>query len=325
MTTTRRECLRLAAGAGLFLSAPWVARAHAYPERPVVMSVGFAAGGGTDLVARLLAEWLSQRLGQPFMVENRTGMGGNLSIEKVLKSPADGYTLLFATPATTIGASLYKKLPFDFRRDAVPVAFVMQFPNVMVVPASMPVQSVQEFVDYARAFPGKLSFASSGHGTSLHMAGAMFSQMAGVDMTHVPYRGSHAAYPDLISGRVHVMFDNITIALQMARAGKVRALGVTSPGRWESVPDMPALAETLPGYEAMVWYGLVAPKDTPPGVVATLNQAVTAALSDPALLARLADTGGLPRTMAPQEFAKFLADDAERWRKVVQTAGASVE
>ena len=325
MKHTRRECLRLTACSIAVLSAPWVARAQTYPTRPVRISVGFAAGGGTDLAARIVAEWLSQRLGTQFVVENQTGMGGNLSIDSVLKSPPDGYTLLFAGPNSTIGASLYKKLPFDFRRDAAPIAFVMRFPNLMVVPSSLPVQSVQEFIEYAKRFPGKLSYASSGHGTSLHLSGAMFSLMTKIDMTHVPYRGSHAAYPDLIEGRVHVMFDNITIALQMARAGKVRALGVTSSKRWDSVPEIPAIAETVPGFEAMVWYGIFAPKRTPPDIVLTLNKIVTEAFNDTEFLTRLADTGGLPVFMTLEQFEKFIDEDIERWRRVVDFAGAWID
>jgi tripartite-type tricarboxylate transporter receptor subunit TctC len=324
MSITRRQFLDLTAGV-VVLFGPREASAQTYPARPVLVSVGLAAGGGTDLVARLVADWLSRRFSQPFVVENRTGMGGNLSIDKVLKSPPDGYTLLFAAPNSTIGASLYKKLPFDFRRDSAPVAFVMRFPNVMVVSRTLPVQSVQEFIDYAKAHSGKLSFASSGHGTSLHLSGAMFSLMTGIDMTHVPYRGSHAAYPDLISGRVHVMFDNITIALSMARSGKVRALGVTSPVRWDSVPEIPAVAETVSGFEAMVWYGIVAPRGTPPEIVLTLNNAVTEALSDAAFVARLAETGGVPMSMTPQQFEKFIDDDIEKWRRVVDFAGAWIE
>ena len=325
MKISRRRFLDLAAGTVVLVGEPGAAWAQPYPARPVVISVGLTAGGGTDLVARLVADWLSRRFGRPFVVENRTGMGGNLSIERVLKSTPDGYTLLFAAPNTTIGASLYRKLPFDFRRDSAPVAFVMRFPNVMVVSPSVPAKSVQEFIDYAKASPGKLSYASSGHGTSLHLSGAMFSLMTKIDMTHVPYRGSHAAYPDLIEGRVHVMFDNITIALQMARSGKVRALGVTSPARWDSVPDIPAIAETVPGFEAMVWYGLVAPKGTPPEIVLTLNKALTEAFNDANFLARLADTGGLPMSMTPAQFEKFIDDDTERWRKVVDFAGAWIE
>jgi tripartite-type tricarboxylate transporter receptor subunit TctC len=324
MRVTRRGFLPLAAGAtGLFVARG--ASAQPYPSRPVRLVVGFAAGGGTDLVARMMAEWLSRHFAQQFVVENRTGMSGNLATETVLRSPPDGHTLLFTGSNSTIGTSLYRKLAFDFRRDSVPVAFVMRFPNLMVVPSSLPVRSVREFIDYARGYPGKLSLASSGIGTTLHLAGEMFSQMTRIEMIHIPYRGSAAAYPDLISGRVHVLFDNITSGLEMARSGKVRALGVTSAARWAPVAEIPAISETVAGFEAMVWYGIVAPTGTPPEVVAALNKAVSAALNDPALAARLAETGGLPASMTPQELSRFIDDDIERWRKVVNFAGITVD
>jgi tripartite-type tricarboxylate transporter receptor subunit TctC len=323
--STRRQFLELAAGAIALVPTPSTVLAQTYPARPVRISVGFAAGGGTDIVARMVADWLSRRFGQQFVVENQTGMGGNLSIDTTLRSPPDGYTLMFAGPNSTIGASLYKKLPFDFRRDSAPIAFVMHFPNIMVVTPSLPVQSVKEFIEYAKRSPGKLSYASSGYGTSLHLAGAMFNLSANIDMTHVPYRGSAAAYPDLIAGRVDVLFDNITSAIGMVQSGKVRALGVTSSKRWESLPDIPAIAETLPGFEAMVWYGLVAPRGVVPEIVLSLNQAVNEAFSDPAFLARLADAGGQPTAMSPEEFEKFIAGDIDKWRKVVNSAGLSIE
>jgi tripartite-type tricarboxylate transporter receptor subunit TctC len=323
MTITRRRFLPLMTGIVALLPGPRTARANTYPARPVVLSVGFAAGGGTDLTARLVAQWLSQRLGQQFVVENRTGMGGNLSIEAGLKAAPDGYTLLFVGPNSTIGASLYRDLPFDFRRDAAPVAFVMQFPNVMLVSPNLPARSVREFLEYAKASPGQLSFASSGHGTSLHVCGALFNEMTGINLVHVPYRGAAAAYPDLISGRVHVLFDNITSAMEMARSGQVRALAVTSATRWDTVPDMPAVAETVPGFEAMVWYGIVAPRGTPSGVVRTLNEAINAALADAGFAARLAELGGRPKAMTPPEFEAFINDDTEKWRKVLASAGAS--
>jgi tripartite-type tricarboxylate transporter receptor subunit TctC len=323
--STRRQFLELTAGAIVLLPTSSTLLAQTYPARPVRISVGFAAGGGTDFVARLVADWLSRRFGQQFFVENQTGMGGNLSIETTLRSPPDGYTLMFVGPNSTIGASLYKKLPFDFRRESAPVAFVMHFPNIMVVTPSLPVRSVKEFIEHARRSPGKLSYASSGYGTSLHLAGAMFNLLANVEMTHVPYRGSAAAYPDLIAGRVDVLFDNITSAIGMVQSGKVRALGVTSPQRWESLPDLPAIAETVPGFEAMVWYGLVAPRGTGPEIVQSLNQAVNDAFSDPAFLARLAEAGGQPTAMSPGEFEKFIAGDIEKWRNVVNSAGLSME
>lgn len=325
MKISRRQFMSLTASAPVLFPGLRKAAAQTYPARPVLLSVGLAAGGGTDLVARRVAEWLSRRLGQQFVVENLTGMGGNLSIEKVLKAPPDGYTLLFAAPNSTIGASVYKKLPFDFRRDSMPVAPIMRFPNVMVASPSLPVQSVQEFISYGKAQPRNLLYASSGHGTSLHLCGAMFSQMTNVDMTHVPYRGSYAAYPDLISGRVHVMFDNITSALEMVRSGKVRALGVTSATRWDSAPEIPAIAETVSGFEAMVWYGIVAPRGTPPEVILTLSEAVREAFADRDFMARLTETGGVPMTLTPEQFGQFIGDEIERWRKVVDLARAWIE
>lgn len=323
MTLRKSLCLGAAALA-LFASA-CAAQAQSYPARPIRLVVGFAAGGGTDLIARMIGEWLARKLGQQVVVENRTGSSGNLAIEAVVKSPPDGYTLLFTGPNSTIGASLYKKLPFDFRQDVAPVAFVMRLPNLMLVAPSLPVQSVQDFIGYARNSPGQLSLASSGLGTTLHLSGEMFKAMTRVDMTHIPYRGGAAAYADLITGRVHVMFDNITSGLEMARSGKVRALGVTSATRWDASPEIPAVAETVPGFEAMVWYGIVAPKGTPSEVVETLNEAVNSAFSDAAFMTRLSETGGKPIAMTPKEFERFLAEDTERWRKVVNFAGASIE
>ena len=319
MNATRRQILPLIAGAVSF--GHGAARAQAYPTRPIMLSVGFSAGGGTDLTARVIAEWLSRRLGQQVVVENRTGMGGNLSIETGLKASPDGYTLMFVGPNSTIGASIYKNLPFDFRRDAAPVAFVMHFPNVMLISPSLPAHSVREFIDYAKASSAQLSYASSGNGTSLHMCGAMFNTMAKINMVHVPYRGAAAAYPDLISGRVHVLFDNIASAMEMVRSGQVRALAVTAATRWSTVPDMPTVAETIPGFEAMVWYGIVAPRGTPAPIVATLNQAIHSGLEDAALVARLAELGGAPKAMSPEEFEKFIHADTEKWREVYAASG----
>jgi tripartite-type tricarboxylate transporter receptor subunit TctC len=325
MKMTRRQSLRLISAAAACFPASRAAWAQSYPVRPIRLMLGFAAGGGTDIIARMIAESLSRQFGQQVVVENRTGMSGNLAIDLVTKSPPDGYTLLFTGPNSTIGASLYKKLPFDFRRDTVAVAFIMRLPNLMVVSPSLPVTSVKEFIDHAKSAPGTLSFASSGVGTTLHLSGEMFKAMTKIEMTHVPYRGGSAAYADLISGRVQVMFDNVTSGLEMAQSGKVRALGVTSAVRWASLPDMPAIAETVPGFEAMVWYGIVAPQGTPADIVLRLNQAVTAALKDTALAARFTESGGLPMSMTPQQFQKFLDEDVERWRKVVEFAGASVD
>jgi tripartite-type tricarboxylate transporter receptor subunit TctC len=303
-----------------------MARAQAYPARPVHLIVGLAAGGGTDVAARIIAEWLSQQFGQQFVVENRTGMAGNLANQAVVNSPPDGLTLLFTGPNSTISTALYKKLPFNFLRDAAPVAGVMRFPNLMVVPPSLPVNTVKELIDYAKAHPGALSMASSGVGASPHMSGELFKFMTGIDMVHVPYRGSAGAYPDLMTGKVHVLFDNLSgPVLELVRAGKLRALAVTTATRWDSLPDIPAIAETVPGYEVSIWYGVFAPRNTPPQVVEALNKAVNAGLADPHVKARLAEGGGIPMPMSPDELGKFVADDTEKWRKVVEFAGVTAE
>src|SRR3954453_695278 len=296
-----------------------------YPNRPVRWLIGFAAGGPVDIVARIMSQWLSDRLGQQFIVENRTGSGGNIAAAAAISSPPDGYTLLFVAPNNAISTSLYKKLPFDFLRDTVPVASIMQLTNMLVVSNAMPVKTVQEFIDYCKANPGQISFASSGNGTSVPMSAELFKAMTKCDMVHVPYRGSALAFPDIISDKVQLIFDNLPTALEQARGGNVRALGVTSPQRWPSVPDVPAIAETVPGFESVGFYGISAPKGTPPEIVAILNKAVNEALADPKLAARLAEIGGIPKPMTPAEFGKLVADETEKWRKVVEFAGVSVD
>jgi tripartite-type tricarboxylate transporter receptor subunit TctC len=305
------------------LAAP--ASAADYPNRPVRWLIGFAAGGPVDIVARIMSQWLSERLGQQFVVENRAGSGGNLAAAAAVNSPADGYTLLFVAPNNAISTSLYKKLPYDFIRDTVPVAGIMRLTNMMVVPKDLPVNTVQEFIDYCKANPGKVSYASSGYGTSVHMSAELFKAMTKVDMNHVPYRGSAIAYPDLISNKVQTIFDNLPGALEQVRGGNLKALGVTSPERWPSVPDVPAIAETVPGFSAVGFYGISAPKGTPPEIVDLLNKAVGEALKDPRLVARLAEAGGLPMPMTPAEFGKLVSDETEKWRKVVEFAGVSVD
>ena len=304
---------------------PRAVRAADYPVRSVRLVVGLAAGGGTDAVARIVAEKLSEQLRQRFIVENRTGLGGNLANEAVINSAPDGYTLLFTGSNSTISMSAYKKLPFNFQRDTVPVAGIMRFPNLMVVPTSLPVTTVQEFIDYAKANPGKLSMASSGNGTSVHLSGEMFKAMSKIDMVHVPYRGAAAAYPDLMTGKVDVLFDNVTGVIEAVRSGKLRALGVTTSTRWPSLPDVPAIAETVPGFEATIWYGMFAPKGTPPEIVDVLNSAVNAALADRSLLARFEALHGLPMPMSSREFGEFIGGDVQRWRKAVELAGVSIE
>jgi tripartite-type tricarboxylate transporter receptor subunit TctC len=296
-----------------------------YPNRPVHWLVGFAAGGPVDLVARIMSDWLSDHLGQQFVVENRAGSGGNIAAAAAINSAPDGYTILFVAPNNAISTSLYKHLSYDFIRDTVPVASIMQLANMLVVSNAMPVKTVQEFIDYCKANPGKVSYASSGYGTSVHMSGELFKAMTHVEMVHVPYRGSAVAFPDIISNKVQLIFDNLPTALAQARAGNVRALGVTSPKRWPGVPDIPAIAETVPGFESVGFYGISAPKGTPPEVVETLNKAVNEALHDPKLVAKLTEVGGIPKPMTPAEFGKLVSDETEKWSKVVKFAGVSVD
>jgi tripartite-type tricarboxylate transporter receptor subunit TctC len=296
-----------------------------YPNRPVRWLIGFAAGGPVDIVARIMSQWLSDHLGQQFVVENRAGSGGNIAAAAAINAPPDGYTLLFVAPNNAISTSLYKHLSFDFIRDTVPVASIMQLTNMLVVANAMPVKTVQEFIDYCKANPGKVSYASSGYGTSVHMSAELFKAMTGIDMVHVPYRGSAIAFPDIISNKVQLIFDNLPSALAQSRAGSVRALGVTSPQRWPGVPDVPAIAETVPGFESIGFYGISAPKGTPPEIVAILNKAVNDALKDPKLVAQLTDIGGIPKPMTPAEFGRLVSDETGKWRKVVEFAGASVD
>jgi len=319
----RAALLALACAVGI--AAPMPSQAGSYPDRPVRFINGFAAGGPVDTVARIMADALSQQLGQQFVVENRPGSGGNLATGVTINSTADGYTVLFSGANNAISASLYKHLSFDFMRDTVPVAMFTQVPNMMVVSNAMPVKTVREFIDYCKANPGKISFASSGNGTTVHMSAELFKAMTKCDMLHVPYRGSALAIPDVISNKVQLIFDNLPTALAQARGGNLRSLGVTSAQRWPSVPDVPAIAETVPGYESSVFYGMSAPKGTPPEIVATLNRAVNEVLKDPKLIARFAELGGVPKPMTPEEYGKLIAGETEKWRKVVEFAGVSVD
>jgi tripartite-type tricarboxylate transporter receptor subunit TctC len=296
-----------------------------YPNRPVHFINGFAPGGPVDTTARIMGQWLSDRLGQQVIIENRTGSGGNIAAAAAISSPADGYALLFVGANNAISTSLYKHLPFDFQRDTVPVASFMQVPNMLVVANAMPVKSVQELIDYCKANPGKISYASSGNGTSVHMTAELFKAVTKCDMLHVPYRGSALAYPDVISNKVQLIFDNLPSALEQAKGGTVRALGVSSAKRWPGVPDVPAIAETVPGFDATVFYGMSAPKGTPQDVIDLLNKAVNEALQDPKLVARLSELGGVPKPMSPAEFGKYMAEESEKWRKVVEFAGVSVD
>jgi tripartite-type tricarboxylate transporter receptor subunit TctC len=323
LSRLRSGALALACLAGAMLGSPAVAQD--YPNRPIHFIVGFAAGGPNDIVARILGEWLSRHMGQQWVIENRAGSGGMLAAGSVVNSAPDGYTVMFVAPNNAIGESLYKKLPFNFIRDTVPVAGTLRLANLMVVPPDFPAKTVAEFIAHAKANPGKLNFASSGNGTSVHMSGELFKLMTGIDIVHVPYRGSSAAYPDLMSGKVHVLFDNLPGSINFAREGKLKALGVTTAQRWPSTPDIPAISETIKDYEASVWYGISAPKGTPPDVVDKLNKAVNAALADPAMVKRFAELGAVPMPMSPQEFGKLVADETAKWRKVVEFAGVSVD
>jgi tripartite-type tricarboxylate transporter receptor subunit TctC len=325
MAALLRSALAFVAGLVVLAGATANVQAAEYPNRPVHWVNGFAPGGPVDTIARIMAQFLSDHLGQQFVVENRPGSGGNIATAAVITSPADGYTLLFSGSNNAISASLYKKLPFDFMRDTVPIAMFTQVPNLLVVSNAMPAKTVQELIDYCRANPGKISFASSGNGTTVHMSAELFKAMTKCEMVHVPYRGSALAMPDIISNKVQLIFDNLPSALEQARGGNLRALGVSSPQRWPSLPDMPAIAETVPGFEVMVYYGMSAPKGTPPEIVATLNKAVNEVLKDPRLVARLAELGGVPKPMSPEEYGRLIAEETEKWRKVVAFAGVSVD
>jgi tripartite-type tricarboxylate transporter receptor subunit TctC len=321
--------LRAALGCLMCLSSLVAAHAPAsasdYPNRPVHWLIGFAAGGPVDIVARIMSQWLSDHLGQQFVVENRAGSGGNIAAAAAVNATPDGYTILFDAPNNAISTSLYKHLSYDFVRDTVPVASIMQLTNMLVVTNALPAKNVQEFIDYCKANPGKISYASSGLGTSVHMSAELFKAMTKCEMVHVPYRGSAIAFPDIMSNKVQLIFDNLPSALEQSRAGTVRALGVTSPQRWPGVPDVPAIAETVPGFESVGFYGISAPKGTPPEVIATLNKAVNEALQDPKVIAKLAEFGGIPKPMTPEQFGKLLTDETEKWRKVVAFAGVSVD
>jgi tripartite-type tricarboxylate transporter receptor subunit TctC len=300
-------------------------QAGGYPDHPVRFINGFTAGGPVDTVARIMAQALSDKLGQQFVVENRAGSGGNIATAAGIASPPDGYTVMFTGSNNAISASLYKHLPFDFMRDTVPVGMFTEVPNLLVVANAMPVKTVQELIDYCKANPGKISFASSGNGTTVHMSAEFFKAMTKCDMLHVPYRGSALAFPDVISNKVQLIFDNLPTASEQAKGGTVRALGVTSAKRWPSVPNIPAIAETVPGYEATVFYGMSAPKGTPPEIVSTLNKAINEVLGDPKIVARFAEIGGVPTPVSPEAYGKHIASETEKWRKVVEFAGVSVD
>jgi tripartite-type tricarboxylate transporter receptor subunit TctC len=313
----RAVALTLLTAAGI---AP--ARALDYPTRPVHIVVGYPAGGTVDILARLVGQYLSERLGQQFVIDNRSGAGNNIGTEVVVNAAPDGYTLLLVNPANGINATLYDKLPFNFIRDIAPVAGITRVPNVMEVNPGVPAKTVAEFIAYAKASPGKVNMASSGNGTSIHVSGELFKMMAHVDMLHVPYRGSAPALTDLMGGQVQVLFDNMPSSLEYIKAGKLRPLAVTTAKRSDALPDVPTVAETVPGYEASAWFGLGAPKGTPAEIVDKLNAAVNAGLADPKLKARLVDLGGTMLVGPPADFGKLIAEETEKWAKVVKFSGA---
>ena len=320
MKLRRRQFLHLAAGAAALPAVSRFARAQTYPTRPVRIIVGFAAGGPADIVARLIAQWLSERLGQPFVIENRPGAGTNIATEAVVNAPADGYTLLLVHAANAINATLYDKLNFNFIRDIVPVASLMRAPTVLEVNPSVPAKTVPEFIAYAKANPGKLIMASGGIGAPSHVFGELFKFMTGVNLVHVPYRGAAPAVTDLLAGQVQVYFDPIPNSIGYIRAGKVRPLAITSATRSEALPDVPTVSEFVPGYEATTWYGVGVPRNTPAKIVDKLNKEVNAALDDPKIKARLADLGGTVLPGSPADFGKLIADETEKWGKVIRAA-----
>jgi tripartite-type tricarboxylate transporter receptor subunit TctC len=325
MKLPRREFLHLFATAIALPAAARLAWAETYPARPVHIIVGFAAGGPNDISARLIAQWLSERLGQQFIVENRPGAGGNVATELVVRAPADGYTLLLVPAPAAINATLYDNLNFNFIRDVAPVAGILRVPEVMVVNPAVPANTVPEFIAYAKANPGKINMASAGNGTVPHVAGELFKFMTGVDLVRIGYRGGGPALVDLMGGQVQVMFEPTLSTIGYIRAGKLRALAVTSATRSAALPDVPTVGEYVPGYEATAWFGIGAPRNTPPDIVAKLNGEINAGLADAKIKERLADMGGEPMPMSSADFAQFIADETQKWGKVVRAAGIKAE
>jgi len=325
MNFRRRGFLRLVMGAAALPALARLAWAEAYPAHPVRIVVGFAPGSTTDTLARLIGQWLSQRLGQQFVIENRPGAGGNVGAEAVVRSTPDGYTLLMVPPAVAANAALYPHLTFDFIRDTAPVAGVVRVPNVVEVNPAVPAKSIPELIAYAKANPGKLSFASAGIGTASHLAGQLFNKMTGANLTHVPYRGDGPAMADLVGGQVQVGFATMTASIGFIRAGKLRPLAVTTAKRSEALPDVPTVAAFVPGFEASSWFGVAAPKGTPADIVDALNRQIDAGLADPTIKARLADMGGMLLTGSPADFGKLVADETDKWGKVIREAGIKAE
>ena len=325
MKLPRRQFLHLAAGAAALPAVSRIARAQAYPTRPVRIIVGQAAGSGSDTAARLIGQWLSERLGQQFIIENRPGAAGNIATEAVVRALPDGHTLLLVNAGNAINATLYDKLNFNFIRDIAPVAGIFRVPQVMEVNPSVPVKTVSEFIAYAKANPGKVNMASAGIGSVHHVAGELFKFMTGVDMVHVPYRGTTPALTDLLAGQAQVMFDVTPSSTPHIRAGKLRALAVTTATRADVLPEIPIMGDFVPGYEASAWLGFGAPKDTPGAIIGMLNREVNAGLADPAIKTRIADLGGTVLAISPAEFGKLIADETEKWAKVVKFANIKPE
>jgi len=319
MKLPRRKFLHLAVGAAALPATSRIAKAQAYPTRPVRVVVGFPPGSGPDVVARILEQKLSERLGQSFVVENRPGAGSNIATEIVVRAPADGYTLLFAASSNAINATLYANLTFDFVRDIAPIASVVSTPFVMASGPTVPAKTVPEFIAYAKANPGKINFASPGNGTAPHLCGELFKMMTGVNMVHVPYRANYM--PDLLGGQVQMAFSTATQLVDYISAGKLRALGVSSAARLEALPDVPAIGESVPGYVGIGWFGLASPKDVPSEIVEKLNAEVNAAVASPDTKARLVALGVPPMAMTPAAFGKFIADETQKWAKVIKFAG----
>src|SRR5215467_11443898 len=325
MKLPRRNFLHLAAGTAALPAVSRTAWAQAYPSRPVRIVVGFPAGGGADIVARLIGQWLSERLGQQFIIENRPGAATNIATEAVVRAAADGYTLLLVHSSNAMNATLYEKLNFNFIRDIAPVASIIVVPNVMLVHPSVPAKTVAEFIAYAKANPGKSNFASGGIGGPSHLAGELFKAMAGVNLVHVPYRGGGPAVNDLLGGQVQVYFASTPVSIEYIKAGRLRALAVTSTKRSEALPDIPTVAEFVPDYEASLWYGIVAPKNTTVEVIDKLNKEINAALADPRMKARIVDLGGDVLALSPADFGRLIADETEKWGKVVKFTGIKAE
>jgi tripartite-type tricarboxylate transporter receptor subunit TctC len=325
MNLPRRKFLHLTAGAAALPAFARSAGAQAYPARPVRLLVQVSGGSAPDIIARVIGQWLSDRLGQPVVIDNRPGASGNIATEAVVRAAPDGYTLLFCMSANAINATLFDNLRFSFMRDMAPVALIGRIPLVMEVHPSIPVNTVPEFIAHAKANPGKINMASSGNATPLHVAGELFKMMAGVNVVHVSYRGEPMARPDLLSGQVQVQFGVVPSSLPYIKSGQMRALGVSTEHRLAVLPDVPAMAEFLPGYEATGWYGIAAPKDTPAEVVALLNREINAGLADPKTRDRLADLGCLVRAGSPTEFWTFVGGETEKWGKVVRAAGIKAE